>query len=97
MKKALKNIPKFKNEDEEAQFWLTHSSVDYTDWSKAKVLHAPLVKRSNITLPISLPKSAYNRLRELADKRDVPYADLAKQIFREGLKKELSAKSVRRA
>ena len=95
MKKALKRIPKFKSEDEEAQFWLTHSSTDYVDWSKAKVLHAPLVKRANVTLPISLPKSTYNRLRELADRRDIPYADLAKQIFRDGLKKELAAKTAR--
>jgi hypothetical protein len=96
MKKALKKIPKFKSEDDEALFWLTHSSADYVDWKKARVLHAPLVKRSSITIPISLPKSTYNRLRELADQRDVPYGNLAKQIFSEGLKKELAAKTAKR-
>ena len=34
--KKLKIIPKFKNEVEESKFWMTHSSVDYIDWSKAK-------------------------------------------------------------
>ncbi len=90
MKKALKKIPKFRSEEEEAEFWLSHGSSEYVDWSKAKVLRAPLVKRrSDVTLPISLPKSAYNRLRELARDRDVPYTLLARQIFREGLRNEI--------
>ncbi len=85
MKKALKKIPKFKSEDEEAQFWLTHSSADYVDLTKARVLQSPLVKRAGVTLPITLTNSTYNRLRELANKREVSYTTLAKQIFREGL------------
>lgn len=35
-KKKLKKIPKFKNEQEEAEFWRTHDSTEYLDWSKAK-------------------------------------------------------------
>jgi len=31
-------LPDFKNEDEEREFWATHSSVDYLDWSKAEKL-----------------------------------------------------------
>ncbi len=33
----LKPIPEFKSEDEERDFWATHSSIDYIDWSKAIV------------------------------------------------------------
>ncbi|MEK7127686.1 MAG: CopG family antitoxin [Patescibacteria group bacterium] len=36
MKKKLKKIPKFKNEDEEAKFWLKADSTEYIDWSKAE-------------------------------------------------------------
>ena len=36
-----KKIPKFKNEDEERDFWATHCSVDYVDWSKAKKVALP--------------------------------------------------------
>jgi hypothetical protein len=90
MKKALKKIPKFKSEDDEARFWLSHSSTDYVDWSAAKRLRSPLVKRTaNITLPLTLPKATYNRLRELASDRDVPYTLLARQIFRDGLRNEM--------
>lgn len=34
--KKLKSIPQFKNEDEEREFWATHDSTDYVDWSKAE-------------------------------------------------------------
>ncbi|MBI4352317.1 MAG: hypothetical protein HY593_00175 [Candidatus Omnitrophica bacterium] len=34
--KDLKKIPKFKNKEEEFEFWATHDSSDYIDWSKAK-------------------------------------------------------------
>ena len=33
--KKLKPIPYFKNEDEERDFWATHDSTEYVDWSKA--------------------------------------------------------------
>ena len=32
----MKRIPKFSNENEEREFWSTHDSTDYIDWSKAK-------------------------------------------------------------
>ncbi len=31
-----KQIPKFKNEDEERAFWDTHDSTEYVDWTKGK-------------------------------------------------------------
>lgn len=46
--KKLKTIPKFKNEDEEAKFWNTHSSIDYIDWSKAVEVEFPNLKLSII-------------------------------------------------
>ena len=36
MNRKLKPIPHFDNEDEEREFWDTHDSTDYFDWSKAK-------------------------------------------------------------
>ena len=36
MSKNLKPIPEFKNEDEEREFWPTHDSSEYFDWSKAR-------------------------------------------------------------
>ena len=31
-----KQIPKFKNEDEERAFWEAHDSTEYVDWVKGK-------------------------------------------------------------
>jgi hypothetical protein len=46
MKRELKPIPGFRNEAEERRFWETHDSSDYVDWSKAKRVHFPNLKRS---------------------------------------------------
>jgi hypothetical protein len=37
----MKKIPKFKNEDQERDFWKEEDSSEYIDWKKAKkvVLH----------------------------------------------------------
>lgn len=44
--KSLKKIPKFKTEAEERKFWQTHDSTEYIDWSKAKLVTFPNLKRS---------------------------------------------------
>lgn len=35
MPKELKQIPEFTSEDEEFEFWATHDSTEYLDWSNA--------------------------------------------------------------
>ena len=35
-KKRLKPIPRFHSEPEEREFWATHDTTDYVDWSKAQ-------------------------------------------------------------
>lgn len=44
MKKKLKILPKFKNEDDERKFWDTHDSTEYIDWSKARHVTFPNLK-----------------------------------------------------
>ncbi len=41
-----KQIPKFKNEDEERAFWDTHDSTEYVDWTKGKRVTLPKLKLS---------------------------------------------------
>lgn len=36
MSKKLKPIPHFRSEAEEREFWQTHDSTEYVDWSKAE-------------------------------------------------------------
>lgn len=44
MSRKLKPIPQFKSEAEEREFWETHDSSDYVDWSKARSANFPNLK-----------------------------------------------------
>ncbi len=91
MKKRLKPIPRFKNEDEERGFWATHDSTDYVDWSKAALATFPNLKPSTKKISIRLPEWLLERLKQLANKRDVPYQSLMKIFLAERVEQELSA------
>jgi hypothetical protein len=60
--KQLKDLPEFKNEDEEFEFWATHDTSDYFDWSKAERLSFPNLKSSD---------DADFKLKELLVMRDI--------------------------
>ena len=85
--KKLKKIPKFKTEDEEAIFWNSHSSMDYIDWSKAKILVFPNLKPSSQSISIRIPKNLLNKVKIEANKIDVPYQSLMKMYIAEGVSK----------
>ncbi len=78
MKKADKRIPKFKNEDEEREFWAIHSPLDYFDSKKLKRASFPKLKPSLKSISIRLPEDMLAELKILANKKDVPYQSLAK-------------------
>jgi predicted DNA binding CopG/RHH family protein len=78
MKKADKRIPKFKNEDEEREFWATHSPLDYFDSKMVKRASFPKLKPSLKSISIRLPEDMLAELKILANKKDVPYQSLAK-------------------
>lgn len=78
LKRRLKQIPKFAAEAEERQFWETHDSADYVDWSKAAFVSLPNLKPSTETISLRLPAPLLSDLKALANKRDVPYQSLLK-------------------
>ena len=55
--KDLKNIPNFKNAKEEAEFWDTHDSTEYVDWSRAEKALFPNLKFTTEPISIRLPAS----------------------------------------
>lgn len=90
MKKTRKKrIPKFKNEDQERQFWATHSALDYFDTSRARRVTLPNLKPSVKTISIRLPQMMLEELKLLANKRDVPYQSLLKMFLAEKIEAEL--------
>jgi predicted DNA binding CopG/RHH family protein len=87
--KKLKKIPKFKNEDEEREFWSKANSTEYVDWSNAKKVSFPKLKPSTKTISIRLPEHLIEELKILANKRDVPYQSLIKIILNERIDREI--------
>lgn len=90
--KKLKEIPKFKNEEEEREFWSRHDSTDYIDFSKGKKVIFPNLKPTSKSIPIRFPVSLLERLRYLANKRHIPYQSLLKVFLEERIEKELHHK-----
>lgn len=91
MKKKLKPIPKFKNEDEEREFWATADTSEYFDWSKAEEVIFPNLKPSTKTISLRLPEYLLARIKEIANFRDVPYQSLIKILLAKSIKEELKS------
>jgi len=90
--KELKKIPAFKTDEEEADFWDTHDTTDYIDWSKAERVVFTNLKPSTQSISLRLPVSLLSDLKVLANKNDVPYQSLMKVYLSERVDKEVSLK-----
>lgn len=88
-RKALKPIPRFESEDEEREFWATHDSADFVDWSRARRATFPQLRPSTKTISLRLPEALLENLRMLANQRDVPYQSLLKIFLAERVDQEL--------
>jgi len=78
MKLTGRKMPDFKNEDEEREFWATHSPLDFFDARNFKKASFPNLKPSMKSISIRLPEDLLAELKILANKKDVPYQSLAK-------------------
>jgi predicted DNA binding CopG/RHH family protein len=89
MPKELKEIPTFKNEEEEREFWASHDSTEYINWDEAEAIILPKLKPSTRTISLRLPELMLNELRVIANKRDIPYQSLIKIFLKERIDQEL--------
>ncbi len=89
----MKEIPKFKSEDDERRFWATADSTKYIDWSQAKRKKLVGLKPSLRTISLRLPVAMIEDLKLLANQRDVPYQSLLKVFLAERLKQERPKRS----
>jgi len=90
--KKLKNIPSFKNEDDEREFWAKADSSEYVNWQKSKRVAFPNLKPSTKTISLRLPESMIEEIKVLANKRNVPYQSLIKIILKERIDTEYGAR-----
>ncbi len=85
MNKKLKEIPKFANESEEREFWLSQDTTDYLDWSKAKKVSFPNLKPTTQSISLRLPLWMLDSIKTTANRQDVPYQSLIKVWLNEKL------------
>ena len=78
-----KPIPSFRSEQEEREFWETHDTTDYVDWTQGRIVRFPKLKPSTTTISLRLPTPLLADLKALANKRDVPYQSLLKVFVAE--------------
>ncbi len=90
MKRELKRVPGFKNEDEEFEFWSTHDITDYIDVSKSKRVIFSKLKPTSKLVSLQMPVYLVNQLKVLANKRGVPYQSLTKVYLAEKVRQELA-------
>lgn len=82
MKKQL-ILPKFKNEDEEREFWSKIDLTDYFEPSDAVRVSFPNLKPTSTSISIRLPLYLINRLKEKANEISIPYQSLIKSYLKQ--------------
>ena len=95
--KQKKKLPELKTEQEEREFWNTHSLADYVqdvERVDAEIQFAPELARTIIErskkkmIAIRLEHWQLQRTKAIAAKRRVPYQHLLRDWITEGLKRE---------
>ena len=89
-KTKVKPIPKFKNEDEERDFWDKNDPFEYFDKKTYKKVSFPNLKPSIKTISLRLPENMIEELKVIAHKSDIPYQSLIKIILHDRIKEEFS-------
>jgi len=83
----MKEIPQFKNQTEEMEFWDKNDVTDFFDTTKVKKVKFPNLKKSTKTISLRLPADMLESLKVKSNAMDIPYQSYIKMI----LQKELSA------
>ncbi len=84
MKKDLK-VPKFKNEDEEADFWDKIDLSEYLEPSDFKPVSFPNLKPTTSSISIRIPDYLLVHVKEKANELAIPYQSLIKQYIKKGV------------
>lgn len=82
MKKKL-ILPKFKNEDEEREFWAKIDLSEYFEPSDFQSVSFPNLKPTSRSVSIRLPEFLLNRIKEKANEMNVPYQSLIKSSLQD--------------
>lgn len=84
MKKPLK-IPKFKNEDEEREFWWNLDLSEYYGPEDMERVSFPNLKPTTKPISIRIPEYLLNLVKEKANEINIPYQSLIKEYIKKGV------------
>lgn len=84
----IKKMPRFKNEDEEREFWDTHEVLDYFDTSEEVKFDLSELRPSTRPITVRLTESLIANLKQLAHKKDVPYQSLMKIYLEKAVERD---------
>jgi predicted DNA binding CopG/RHH family protein len=99
MNKKKLEMPKFKSESEEADWWASRAGRQYVKQKSAEAqsqgtkaggssLVAKLNQKSSIQIAIRLPEADIVQARKLAQRKGLGYQTLLKMLVHEGLARE---------
>ena len=99
MNKRTPEMPKFKSESEEADWWASRAGREYVKQKSAQAklrgretkgssLVAKLNKKSSVQIAIRLPATDIARARKIAERKGIGYQTLVKMLVHEGLVRE---------
>lgn len=89
MKKPLK-IPKFKNEDQERNFWAKIDLGDYLEPKDLVPVYFPNLKPTPSAISLRMPGFLLSRVKERANAIDMPYQSLIKKYIADGIKRDIA-------
>lgn len=84
MKKPL-ILPKFKNEDEEREFWWKLDLSEYYEPEDMVPVSFPNLKPTTHAISIRIPDYMLNRVKEKANELNIPYQSLIKTYIQKGV------------
>ena len=99
MNKKTPQMPRFKSENEEADWWASKAGRAYVKQKSAEAqskrtttggskLVAMLNKKSSVKIAIRLPETDLVQARKIADRKGIGYQTLLKMLVHEGLARE---------
>jgi len=94
MKKQLK-IPKFKNEDQERNFWAKIDLTDYFESSDFERAIFPNLKPTAHSISIRIPDYMLYDVKQRANAIDIPYQALMKKYIADGIRRDLAIEKKR--
>ena len=98
LKKSIQ-VPKFKSESDEADWWASREGRAYVKRQSAEAssngtkaigsrLVARIARKSSIQIAIRLPEGDLKQARKIATRKGIGYQTLIKMLVHEGLQRE---------